>query len=340
MTQLLQIVTLFALALPLTTSNFSSAPDLIVENRNRSVWEEPVCEGDPLTFPWMQTLISNLTATHCDSCLTINTARWNDMDVIEVNWNAGECGISDSGFWTVYSCTGDTIQHCQFTIVGQTCMPVPILLTPENLSMRDTIWRCEVSECEITNDSILCQSGLIDTIIAHQELCDAVCIEGNAGNFVYRHEINGKTFIEFRTTCGDVERNFFDCSGNLIFKCSFFGFSGSGLCDTSVIPGTSEGELLWDCSMPIKGTTSTEAEWSKEIQIFPTLFEDQLTIKAGNFNDWKLVVTNLAGAMQSQIEATENQILLTTADWPTGPYFITIKIDGQQMVRKVMKVQK
>ncbi len=297
------------------------------------------CEGDPLSFAWMQTLLSTMAGQYCDSCLTVSQAFWMDMPVIEVNWNAADCGISDSGFWTVYSCAGDTLQHCQITIAGQTCVPEPAELTPEELSMRETIWRCEIAACLLENDSILCQSWLIDSLSANADLCDLACIEGNSGNFVYRHDLDERTLIEFRTTCGTIIRNFFDCSGSHIFTCNAFDFGFGGTCDTSAVPGLMDGELLWDCSMPIKGSTAMVDQKTGTIEVFPTIFNHWLGVRVPGHQTPMLFVTDQWGRQVLRTSLGAGEIHLNTSDWVSGAYFLTFGGKDQKVVRRVIKTQ-
>ena len=297
------------------------------------------CDGDPLAFPWMQTLISSLVANYCDSCLTISQALWNDVGVIEVNWNAGNCGFTDLGFWTVYSCNGDTLQHCETTIAGLTCTSDSIVPSPEDLTVRDTIWKCAIPECSISNDAILCQPWLVDSLVANFELCEVFCIEGNSGNFVYRHNLNGKELIEFRTTCGEIRRMFYDCDGEFVFECLAFDFGFAGLCDSSTVPGLTEGELLWDCSQPIKATTSTIDDRVLGVRVFPTIFSNSLNISLDESLFKKILVSDAGGREVLRVQIEGGEMMLDTGDWTSGTYFLTFFGDQQKSMRKVQKIR-
>ncbi len=319
--------------------NQGAKRDLIMQNLPSSDAFELNCEGDPLTFPWMQSLMSSLVGNYCDSCLTISEALWNEMPVIAVQWNAGNCGFTDLGFWTVYSCEGDTLQHCETTIAGEMCSPDSVGLVPEDLIMVDTIWQCMIADCSISNDSILCQDWLIDSLIAHLELCGVVCIEGNSGNFVYRHDVNGRELIEFRTTCGTIRRQFFDCSGHFVFECNYFDFGLQGLCDTATIPGLMEGELLWDCNHPIKGSTAIHEDRAEVLQVFPTLFTNSLNILVDPNRFENLVVYNARGREMLKTRIGQSRMHLNTSQWPSGSYFVTLVAGDRRTVRTALKIE-
>ena len=295
------------------------------------------CEGDPLTFPWLHSLISSLVLNYCDSCLTITQAVWNDMGVIEVNWDAGNCGISDSGFWTVYSCEGDTLMHCETTIAGLSCNPDSVMLTREDLADRDTIWQCSIGDCTLENFDVLCQPWLVDSLTANLELCGAICIEGNSGNFVYRHEFRGRTLIEFRTTCGGIDRHFFDCNGRMIFSCSGAGFGSFGFCDSS-ISLLSEGELIWDCSQPIKGSTTLQHHQDSRIDVFPTVFDHILNLRLNQDHVEEMIVTDATGKNILRTNDFRKWIDPTYCNVACGNLFFNISCKSKESSEKVMKI--
>ncbi|MBK8501173.1 MAG: T9SS type A sorting domain-containing protein [Saprospiraceae bacterium] len=291
---------------------------------------------DPLLLPWISNLINNPFNPYCSECLRLYQAKWNGNDVFIYEWDAGSCGFSDLGFTTIYTCSGDTIQHCYLSIAGLTCDP-DSMIKDDNLEDKELIWQCEPTNfpnCPSDPD-ILAMTWLNDTLEKFMDLCDVFCIEGNSGNYVYKHMVDTNVILELRTTCGDIVRRFFDCAGNIIYTCTSFGFASPADCDLPFLPALDDGEILWTCP-----TTSSRAitSNSETFKVFPTFITDQITLITETARNWEMTIFNNLGQIIKKVKGRSETEIIPTADWPGGTLFLKIRSHDATEVIKVVKV--
>lgn len=292
---------------------------------------------DPLNLPWLNNFINNPFDPYCSECLRLFQAKWNGDDVLIYEWDAGSCGFTDLGFTTIYSCSGDTVQHCNLSIAGLICDP-DSMIRDDDLLGKELIWQCEPIHfpgCPAEVD-ILTMTWLQDTLEKYIDLCDAICIEGNSGNYLYRHMVDTNVILEFRTTCGDIVRRFFDCAGNTLYSCTEFGITTPSDCDLPFLPSLDDGEILWTCS-----TTSSRSIYSgtNAFKLYPTIVVDQVTMVTELQQRSEVTVYNGLGQVIQTITSLSSNEVISASDWPAGSIFIKIKSGGAPEVFKVIKVK-
>jgi hypothetical protein len=292
---------------------------------------------DPLSLAWVEDLINNPFNPYCSECLQLFRAKWEGSDVLVYEWNASSCGFTDLGFTTIYNCDGDTIQHCFLSIAGLTC-DVDAMIDLESLSEKQLIWQCDTSRtlgCQEDLD-ISQLIWLNDTIEKYKHLCDVICVEGNSGNFVYKHTVDTSVILEFRTTCSDIVRTFYNCDGDELYRCFHFGFSLPTNCDLPFLPSLDDGELLWECT-----TTSIQSDLpsDKTLKFFPTLVTDQVVFSTEEPKTRLLTIYDAFGRTIESREVSSLVEVLSTSDWPVGTIFVKIKSNDIIDFIKLIKVQ-
>lgn len=309
----------------------------VIDSKGCMGADSVVVDDDPLLLPWVQHLINNAFNPYCNACLTLSQATWMDSAVIIYDWEASACNFTDIGFHTIYSCSGDTIQHCNLTIAGEQCDP-DALIGEGDLQDKKQLWQCTtptLPPCPSESAAILSLPWVIDTLDHYEALCDAVCIEGNAGNFLYKHVVDTNVILELRTTCGDIIRRFYDCQGSLIYSCSSFNFSGTSDCDLPFLPSPDAGELIWECSTTSSPTILSAGQLFK---VYPTIISDRVTIETESNKPWRVIIHDGFGrnlAIKSSRSRTEH---LDADSWPPGMiYAKMISPQGAQLV-KLLKI--
>ncbi len=292
--------------------------------------------NDPLSIPWVKDLISNPFNPYCDECLTLSHAMWMDQSVLIYEWDAASCNFTDLGFYTVYNCSGDTLQHCNNSIAGVDCDP-DSLIENDDLINRQLLWQCQrisLPECPIDNEEILDLAWLNDTLKTYEPLCTLACIGGNAGASAWKHVIDSNVILEVRPACGDVTRKFFDCEGSLLYSCTSFSEAGTEDCSLPFLPGMNEGELIWDCSM----TTSTAQENAVHpYKLYPTLVLDELVVESFSNEPWRISIYDSFGHLLISRKSRMNKEVLDTQFWPQGVLFAYIKGQDKFQVFKFVK---
>ncbi|NND04763.1 MAG: right-handed parallel beta-helix repeat-containing protein [Saprospiraceae bacterium] len=295
-------------------------------------------QDDPLSLPWVQDLINNPFNPYCNECLTLSQAIWMDSAVIIFDWEASACNFTDIGFTTIYNCQGDTVQHCYLSIAGEQCDP-DAMIGEDALMNREQLWQCTTAtlpSCPSTSDAILLMPWLIDTLDHYEALCDAICIEGNAGNFLYKHMIDTNIILELQTTCGDIIRRFYDCQGSLIYSCSSFNFAGISDCDLPFLPVSGAGELIWECS-----TTSSRTDQSTEqpFKVYPTIISDRVTIETEGDKPWSVIMYDGFGRNLARKSSRARIQELDADSWPQGMIYAKLISSQKAQLVKLLKVE-
>ncbi|MCB0579241.1 MAG: hypothetical protein KDD10_08025, partial [Phaeodactylibacter sp.] len=96
----------------------------------------PNCQGDPLSYPWIQDIVNN---PDCRDCSGLLQAEWQGSTIFIHYWDAAACGIFDAGGHRVYDCEGNLLQVCSTTIAGNNCTPNAGVF---NWSDEQLIWEC------------------------------------------------------------------------------------------------------------------------------------------------------------------------------------------------------
>ena len=291
---------------------------------------------DPLKLPWVLDLISNPFNPYCSECLHLYQAEWKGDDVLIYEWIAANCGFTDSGFTTIYNCDGDTIQHCDLTIAGLICNP-DLMINDDSLTNKELIWECEPTPLpQCPTEEILTLTWLNDSLAKYEHLCEAACIEGNSGNFLYKHMVDTNVILELRTTCGDIIRRFYNCDGDVLYVCNSFSFGLPSDCTLPFLPGSDEGELLWSCP-----TTSSrsEAKSRRLIHLFPTLVSDQVTVINEDVGPYEIAIFNSIGQMLAKINSRSAREIIPAYKWPVGTLFLRVKSKNATEVFKIMKTE-
>ncbi|MCB0669050.1 MAG: right-handed parallel beta-helix repeat-containing protein [Saprospiraceae bacterium] len=294
--------------------------------------------SDPLMLPWVQELIGNPFNPYCDECLTLSSANFMGGPVLVFTWNASACNFTDLGFSTIYSCDGDTIQHCSTSIAGESCDPDQMIMQ-DQLEDLKLLWQCGSSDlpvCPSDSLDVLALPWVIDTLNFYENLCDATCAGSNAGNFLYRHAIDTNIILEFRTTCSDIVRRFYDCDGTLIYSCTAFSESGGENCDLEYLPLLESGELIWECP-----STTANVNFSTDdlVSIFPTVFSSRLYINSENRKPITIFFYNGIGYSLKTISNFTANTTINTDNWPSGIIYAKIRSQNRSGVLKLFKLE-
>ena len=290
---------------------------------------------DPLSLPWVDRLINNPFDPYCSECLKLFQAKWKGDDVLIYEWDAGSCGFTDLGFATIYNCNGDTLQHCNVTIAGLICDP-DAGIQEDSLKDKELIWQCVPRSFPECHSDLLALAWVNDSLEAYEHLCGAICIEGNSGNYLYKHMVDTNVIIELRTTCGDIIRRFFDCAGDELFRCFHFDFALTSDCDLPFLPSVDDGELLWDCP-----TTSIQSELpnKKMLSFWPSVITDQLIVSTELPQIWHLTIYNAFGQAIESLTIRSDVEIISTSHWPRGTLFIKIRSENVSEFVKLIKVE-
>ena len=284
---------------------------------------------DPLLIPWVQELINNPFNPYCNECLTLSQATWMDEKVLIFKWEASSCNFTDLGFTTIYSCEGDTIQHCYLSIAGEQCDP-QANIEPDDLKDEQQLWQCmprSLPDCPAPIDSILALPWVMDTLDHYDQLCNLACIGSNSGNFLYVHKIDTQVMLEFLTTCSDIVRRFYDCQGALIYVCNHFSISGTANCSLDFLPPIEAGELIWECP----ATTSSVPSVDNPIfKVYPTVVSDQLIIETESHKPWRVIICDSFGHVIDRQLGRSQRKVIDTESWPQGMLFAKI-ISGKSI---------
>lgn len=292
---------------------------------------------DPLQLPWVQELIHNSFNPYCDECLTFSQANWMDTPVLIFAWDASACHFTDLGFFTIYNCEGDTLQHCSTSIAGENCNPDQMINRADLNDVR-SLWQCDpgaLPECPSGEDSILTLSWLIDSLDAYEALCDLACAGSNSGNLLYRHLIDTQVVLELRTTCSEVIRRFYDCEGSLIYICTSFSETGVMNCDLDFLPSLDAGELIWEC--PSTPTLDVDKE-GVGIKVFPTIFSEYLEIeKVPKVSSQVIFYDGFGRVLEKKIINADHE-KIDTKNFPRGIVYARFILGTSSSMMKLMKI--
>lgn len=319
--------------------NTAGIYSVIVTDSNGCVASDSVVvQSDPLKLPWVQELINNPFNPYCDECLTLSSAKWMGDPVLVFRWNASACNFTDLGFSTIYSCDGDTIQHCTTSIAGESCDPDQMIMQDQLEDLR-LLWECGSSDlpvCLSDSVAILAMPWVIDTLNFYENLCDANCAGSNAGNFLYLHAIDSNYLLEFRTTCSDIVRRFYDCEGTLIYSCTAFSESGGENCDLEYLPPLESGELIWECPST---TANSNFLADNLVSIFPTVFSSRLYINSEIKKPTTIDFYNGIGHSLKTISNFTANTTINTENWPSGIIYVKIFSQNRSGVIKLFKME-
>jgi hypothetical protein len=176
---------------------------------------------------------------------------------------------------------------------------------------------------------------LNDSLEKYMDLCDAICIEGNSGNYVYKHLVDTNVILELRTTCGDIIRRFYDCSGTLLYSCTSFDFTSSADCDLPFLPSPDDGEILWTCTTT---STYTNSTGRNAFRFYPTFITDQVTLETEKPQIGQITVYNILGQVIEMINSHSTKEIISASDWPHGTIFIKVRSHEIEKIIKLIKV--
>ena len=151
--------------------------------------------------------------------------------------------------------------------------------------------------------------------------------------------------VEFKEQIGTKTVELPSCSDDLTFEwvpgewdseCSFTIYFGDSLLYTSSLEMTQEIEnnefLTYTLVCP--NTTGIEVYEENNVQIYPNPADNHINVAAENIE--MVSVYNSVGQLVETINANGNQVVVNTAKYNSGIYFVRVVANGTSITQKII----